>query len=170
MYLKKWEDLPLYVPLPKFLLGMNIAPFSKLILGLILGRAKLSVESGWVDEHGAVYVIYPIRDLAEALACGERTVSTALKELEEAGLLERRRQGKGKANLLFPLLPDDLPISSVHPGKFRRGDSLISSNPDLQIPQTRNKKERKEKDNRERKGARAPAVYEYDERYCLWID
>jgi len=24
MYLKKWEDLPLYVPLPKFLLGMNI--------------------------------------------------------------------------------------------------------------------------------------------------
>ena len=44
-------------------------------------------------EDGNVYVIYTIKQMADDLDQSERTVKTALRELENAGLITRVRQG-----------------------------------------------------------------------------
>lgn len=66
---------------------------AKLLYGLVLNRTTLSQKSGWVSEDGNVYVIYTIKQMANDLDRSERTVKTALRELENAGL------ESGKPNL-----------------------------------------------------------------------
>ena len=66
---------------------------AKLLYGLLLNRTMLSQKSGWVSEDGNVYVIYTIKQMANDLDRSERTVKTALRELENAGLITRVRQG-----------------------------------------------------------------------------
>ena len=62
---------------------------AKLLYGLLLNRTTLSQKSGWVSEDGNVYVIYTIKQMANDLDRSERTVKTALRELENAGLITR---------------------------------------------------------------------------------
>ena len=45
---------------------------------------RLQQKSGWVSEDGDVYVIYTIKQMANDLDRSERTVKTALRELENA--------------------------------------------------------------------------------------
>ena len=71
------------------------------LYALLLHRSCLSQKSGWVDEWGHVYIRYPIDELCKALKRGRTAVKSALSELEEAGLLERRSQGRSKPNLLY---------------------------------------------------------------------
>ena len=84
---------------------------AKLLYGLLLSRTQLSQRSGWADENGSVYVIYPIRQMADDLNRSERTVKNALNELENAGLLLRVRQGWNRANRLFLQVPDEVQVS-----------------------------------------------------------
>ena len=74
---------------------------AKLLYGLLLNRTTLSQKSGWVSEDGNVYVIYTIKQMANDLDRSERTVKTALRELENAGLITRVRQGWNQANRIF---------------------------------------------------------------------
>ena len=85
---------------------------AKLLYALLLNRTMLSQKSGWVSEDGNVYVIYTIKQMANDLNRSERTVKTALCELENAGLLTRVRQGLTKANRLFLQIPDGVQLSS----------------------------------------------------------
>lgn len=64
-----------------------------------------------------MYVIYTIKQMANDLNRSERTVKTALCELENAGLLTRVRQGLTKANRLFLQIPDGVQLSSPLMGK-----------------------------------------------------
>jgi DNA-binding Lrp family transcriptional regulator len=59
-----------------------------------------------------VYVIYTIKQMANDLDRSERTVKTALRELENAGLITRIRQGWNQANRIFLQIPDRVQISS----------------------------------------------------------
>ena len=79
---------------------------AKLLYGLLLNRTTLSQKSGWVSEDGNVYVIYTIKQMANDLDRSERTVKTALRELENAGLITRVRQGWNQANRIFLQIPD----------------------------------------------------------------
>ena len=90
---------------------------AKLLYALLLNRTMLSQKSGWVSEDGNVYVIYTIKQMANDLNRSERTVKTALCELENAGLLTRVRQGLTKANRLFLQIPDGVQLSSPLMGK-----------------------------------------------------
>lgn len=74
---------------------------AKLLYGLLLDRMSLSSKSGWMDESGRVYIIFTIEQIMEALRCSDRTATKLLKQLETAGLIERKRQGLGKPNLIF---------------------------------------------------------------------
>ena len=85
---------------------------AKLLYGLLLNRTTLSQKSGWVSEDGNVYVIYTIKQMANDLDRSERTVKTALRELENAGLITRVRQGWNQANRIFLQIPDRVQVSS----------------------------------------------------------
>ena len=74
---------------------------AKLLYGLLLNRTTLSQKSGWVSEDGNVYVIYTIKQMADDLDRSERKVKTALRELENAGLITRVRQGWNQTNRIF---------------------------------------------------------------------
>ena len=92
--------LPAYMAYPKFLLEMiDLSETAKLVYIVLLDRARVSqVKGGWADEHGNVFIYYPIRDLAKAIHKSEMSVKTALSALEKCGLILRTRQGVGKAN------------------------------------------------------------------------
>ena len=88
-YLKPNMPLPQYLPYARFLLD----------------RATLSQKNNWVDERGFVYVIFPISSLSEALRCSTMSIKRALRSLEDADLIERRRSRIAVPNSLFVKVP-----------------------------------------------------------------
>ena len=89
---------------------------AKLLYGLLLNRTTLSQKSGWVSEDGNVYAIYTIKQMANDLDRSERMVKTALRELENARLITRVRQGWNQANRIFLQIPDRVQVSSCPEG------------------------------------------------------
>lgn len=65
-----------------------------------------------------MYIIYTIKQMADDLGRSERTVKSALRELENAGLLTRTHQGVKKANMLFLKIPDGVQVSSRPEGNI----------------------------------------------------
>ena len=104
--------MPPFIPLPRFMLAGEYSINAKLLYGLLLNRTMLSQKSGWVSEDGDVYVIYTIKQMANDLDRSERTVKTALRELENAGMITRVRQGWNQANRIFLQIPDRVQVSS----------------------------------------------------------
>ena len=92
-YITQETKLPPYLPYPRFLLKMELTQTAKLLYALLLDRSTLSQKNGWQDEQGRVYIVYPITELADALDKSPATIKPALNELDEAGLLERKRTG-----------------------------------------------------------------------------
>lgn len=77
---------------------------AKVLYGLLLDRMSLSVKNGWLDGDGRVYIIYTIADVMETLVCAEQKANKLLSELDAAkgvGLIERRRRGLGKPNVIY---------------------------------------------------------------------
>ena len=80
----------------------NVSTDAKLLYGILLDRMNLSARNGWLDEEGRVYIIFTIEEIKGALGCAEKKAVKLLDELEqEFRLIERRRQGLGKPNLLY---------------------------------------------------------------------
>lgn len=113
--------------MPRFILAGEYSINAKLLYALLLNRTMLSQKSGWQDEDGRVYVIYTIRQMADDLNRSERTVKTALSELENAGLLSRVRQGWNQANRIFLQIPDGVQFSSPPEGRNCPMDGQKSS-------------------------------------------
>ena len=99
--------LPPYLPYPRFLLQTDLTQTAKLLYALLLDRATLSQANGWLDEGGRIYLVFPIEKIAAALDRSPMTVKNALSELENAGLIERRRSGFSKPNRIYVKLPSD---------------------------------------------------------------
>lgn len=75
---------------------------SKTLYGILLDRMNLSARNGWLDKNGRVYIIFTIEEIMDAMGCGDRKANRMLAELEKTyGLIERKRQGLGKPNLIF---------------------------------------------------------------------
>ena len=75
---------------------------AKILYGIMLDKLDLSVKNKWGDEKGRVYIIYTIEQIMEDMNCADQKASKLLDELEKkCGLIERKRQGLGKPNLIF---------------------------------------------------------------------
>ena len=61
----------------------------------------LSVKNGWLDEQGRVYIIFPVQEVMDALSCADNKATKLFRELEKFGLIERKRRGLGKPNLIY---------------------------------------------------------------------
>ena len=78
---------------------------AKLVYSLLLDRTSLSKKNGWVDEKGHVYIVFPVANIAQTIHKGMTAVKEALRELEEAGLIERKRHFS-VPNTIYVKLPD----------------------------------------------------------------
>ena len=75
---------------------------AKLLYAVLLDRISLSIKNGWQDKHGNAYIICTIEEVMDSIHCARQKAVKLLDELEqEFRLIERRRQGLGKPNLLY---------------------------------------------------------------------
>lgn len=153
IYFKRDTALPPFVPLPRFMIASEYSMNAKMLYSLLLNRTMLSQKSGWVSEDGNVYVIYPIKQIADDINRSEKTVKNALNELENAGLLSRVRQGWNRANRIYLKLPDIVQVSTHPEGKIYpmdgeeitlcRGQNLPSNNTEQEYKRKSQKEKRK---------------------------
>ena len=80
--------------------GMSLE--AKVLYGLLLDRMCLSRRKGWIDEHNRVYIIYTIEEVMNDMHCKNQKAVGLFAELEKkCGLIERKRQGLGKPNIIY---------------------------------------------------------------------
>ena len=68
---------------------------AKLLYGLLLDRMELSLKNGWQDERERVFLYFTVAAIQKALCCCKEKACKLLRELEDADLIERKRQGQG---------------------------------------------------------------------------
>ena len=95
-----------FLRVPKILIQheafQSISAEAKLLYGLLFDRVGISLRNGWRDDQNRVYIIFTIAEITESMNCGNKKAIQLLDELEnKAGLIERKRQGLGKPNLIY---------------------------------------------------------------------
>ena len=95
-----------FLRVPKILLQneayAGISAEAKLLYSLLFDRTELSNKNGWLDDQNRVYIIFTVAEIRECMNCGNKKAIQLLDELEnKAGLIERKRQGLGKPNLIY---------------------------------------------------------------------
>ena len=79
----------------------NLSTDDKTLYGILLDRMSLSVKNEWFDKQGRVFIIFTIEDVKRALCCADNKATKLLRELENFGLIERKRRGLGKPSLVY---------------------------------------------------------------------
>ncbi len=104
----KEADTFTFYRIPKLLftepMFKGLSSEAKILYGLLLDRMSLSLKNGWLDEEGRAYIYFAIEDIAELLNCGKNKAVRSLQELVDdtgIGLIEKKRQGQGKSNILY---------------------------------------------------------------------
>ena len=99
------SDLFSFVRIPKLLFKeerlKRLSSDAKILYGLLLDRMGLSAKNGWQDDDGRVYIIYTIDEVQDDLGCANKKAVNILAELEDIGLIEKKRQGLTKPNLIY---------------------------------------------------------------------
>ena len=96
--------LPPCMPLPRAMLRLPISSTAKVMYARML---DIVFVSGIEDANGIIFARCPITELSGALGRSAMTVKRAFRELEDAGLLLRVRQGFGEPNKIYVLIPRD---------------------------------------------------------------
>lgn len=79
----------------------SVSTDAKMLYALLLDRMYLSARNGWVDRYGRVYQFFTIKQGQELLHFGHDKIIRLFGELEKADLIQRNRQGQGKANIIY---------------------------------------------------------------------
>mgnify|MGYP001855390082 FL=1 len=82
----------------------GISTDAKLLYGILLDRMSLSMKNGWHDEQGRVYIIFTLEDIAKTIGYKPEKAIKLFNELDTqkgVGLIERGRQGQGRASLIY---------------------------------------------------------------------
>ena len=74
---------------------------SKILYAFLLDRLSLSQKNHWIDEDNKVYLIFTREEVQDKLCLSDKTVTKAFKQLTEVNLIEEKRQGLGKPNLIY---------------------------------------------------------------------
>ena len=84
---------------------------AKVLYGLLLDRMGLSVKNGWMDSERRVYIYFTQEDAMQMMDCGHNKAVKLFADLEQTGLIERKKQGQGRPtriyvkNFILPSLP-----------------------------------------------------------------
>lgn len=93
---------------------------AKILYGMMLDRMDLSRKNGWLDDLNRVYIIFSTEQVCEEMSCSDRTAIKILQQLEEHGLITRKRRGQGKPSLIYVMnycRGEDVPIDPPKPKK-----------------------------------------------------
>ena len=95
-----------FIRIPRVLLEhpyyQGLSAEAKLLYSVLLDRVGMSVKNGWKDSLNRIYIIFTIEEIMWSMNCGNKKAVQLLDELEDkVGLIERKRQGLGKPNLIY---------------------------------------------------------------------
>ena len=79
----------------------DLSTDAKTLYSILLDRMSLSVKNEWFDKQGRVFIIFTIEDVKRSLCCADNKATKLLRELENFGLIERKRRGLGKPSLVY---------------------------------------------------------------------
>lgn len=144
-YLRVDTDLPSYFMYPRFLLTEKINETACAVYILLYNRALVSRKNHWVDSSGNVYMVFPLKELAEVLNKSVSTIKTALSALEKNDLIVRHRNGACKANYIYVRIPRDMDMDGrkTDPGQTESSPSdgqKSSCHLDRKLPPSKNKR------------------------------
>ncbi len=88
-YITASSTLPPYLAYPRFLLGMNIRLTAKEVYAIMLDMT-LHSDMVQTDKRGRRYLAFYNKTIAEIIDRTPSTVAQALRELEDAGLVEKK--------------------------------------------------------------------------------
>jgi len=76
---------------------------AKLLYGLMLDRMGLSRVNGLIDTLNRVYIYFTLDEVMECFHCAREKANKLIAELDARGigLIETKRQGLGKANIIY---------------------------------------------------------------------
>jgi len=76
---------------------------AKVLYGLMLDRMGLSRKNGWIDKQDRVYIYFTLDEVMDQLHCGREKANKLIAELDTRGigLIETKRQGLGRANIIY---------------------------------------------------------------------
>ncbi len=102
---------------------------------------SLSRKNGWLDEQGRVFIIFTLEEVMEAIGCADQKATKLLNELDsKAGLIERKRQGLGKPNLIFVKNFVDNSAGSISPepeSRIKTRENHDSADVNFTTPESR---------------------------------
>lgn len=74
---------------------------AKVLYAILLDRMSLSMKNGWLDEDNKVFIIFTIDEIEETMNIGRNKAINIMKEIQDFGLIEKKRRGLGKPNIIY---------------------------------------------------------------------
>ena len=62
---------------------------------------SVSIKNGWTDNCGRVYQYFTVKQAQKLLGFGHEKICKLFHELEQFDLICRKRQGQGKASIIY---------------------------------------------------------------------
>lgn len=94
-----------FIRIPRMLLTedtfSSLTLQSKMVYSILLDRMSLSMKNGWFDEENRVYIIYQISEIQADLGFSKRKAMDYLSELEEFGLVKKKKRGFGLPSIIY---------------------------------------------------------------------
>lgn len=94
-----------FIRIPKELVvGEAFASLSvqtKILYGMLLDRMGMSYKNKWMDEENRVYIVYSLDEIQSDMNVSKHKAVDCLAELENVGLIVKRKRGKGLPNQIY---------------------------------------------------------------------
>ncbi len=97
----------------------------------MLDRLKLSIENGWKDSDGKVFIYFSLESIMDLLKCSKGKAISTLKELDEKhgiGLIEKKRSGYGKCSRIYVKEIFELSVSENEKTREKNEEDLEVTN------------------------------------------
>ena len=104
-YITRESLLPPYLAYPRFLLGMNVRLIAREVYIILLDMAYSGTDVR-IDSHGRRYLTFYNKTIAEIIDRTPSTVAQTLRELEDAGLIEKKLISRSAPYHVYVKLPD----------------------------------------------------------------
>ena len=79
----------------------DVSISAKLLYGILLDRKELSAANNWIDKQGRVYIFFTVESITEILHCSKGKAIKLLAELENAELIDRKKQGQHYPDIIY---------------------------------------------------------------------
>lgn len=120
---------------PKILLSAppfrGLSMEAKMLYCIAMDRMSLSAKNGWLDDKQRVYIILTISEIMESMCCASQKATKLLQELEKYRLIEKKRQGHCKPNLIY--VKDFTCLIDL--SQFKNGENHNSGDVKIEIPE-----------------------------------